>query len=54
MSILTDRCRIKICYKGHKSNGESLRVAMKNVPSVVVGMIKQSVLKQFKKGGGSG
>ena len=53
MSILTDRCTIKICYRG-KSNGENKKVAVKNVRSVVVGMIKQSVRKQVKKGGGSG
>ena len=51
MLILTERCTIKIFYRG-KSNGENKRVTVKNVQSVV-GMIKQSVLKQVKKGGGS-
>ena len=53
MSILTDKCTIKICYRD-KSNGKNYRIAVKNVQIVVVGMIKQSVLKQFKKGGGGG
>ena len=52
MSILTDRCTIKSFYRG-KSNGENQRVAVKNVRSAV-GMIKESVLKQVKTGGGSG
>ena len=50
MSILTDRCTIKIFYRG-KSNGENKRVTVKNVRSVM-GTIKQSVLKQVKTGGG--
>ena len=53
MSILIDRCTIKICYRG-KSNGENLSIAVKHVRSVVVGMIKLSVLKQVKKGAGEG
>ena len=52
MSTLTDRFMIKIFYRG-KSNRENYRVAVKNLRSVVE-MIKQSVLKQIKKGEGSG
>ena len=50
MSTLTDRCTIKIFYGG-KSNGEDWTVAVKKVRSLVVLMIKQSVLKQLKGGG---
>ena len=53
MSILTDRCTIKIFYRS-KSNGENYMVAVKNFRSVVMGIVKQSVLKQVKKGGGNG
>ena len=55
MSILTDRCKIRSFYRG-KSNGEkNQKVAVKNVRRVVVGgMIKQSVLKQVKRGEGVG
>ena len=52
MSILTDKCKMKIFYRG-KSNDENLRVTVKNVRSVIVGIIKQSFLKQLKKGRGS-
>ena len=52
MSILIGWCTIKIFCKG-KSNGANKRVAVKNVLSMV-GMIKQSVLKEVKKGRGSG
>ena len=38
-SILTDRCKIKIFYKG-KGNGKDWRGGVINDPSAVVGMIK--------------
>ena len=47
MSILTDRCRIKIFYRGRELEGNSEKCS-----SVVVGITKRSVLKQLKKGEG--
>ena len=53
VSVLTDRFKIIICYRG-KSNGENYRIGVENAQSLVIGMIKQFVIKQVKKGGGGG